>query len=169
MLLGSGGLSIGQAGEFDYSGTQAIKSFKEEGLEVILVNPNIATIQTSKGMANKVYYDPVTPHYIKQIIEKEQPDGIALSFGGQTALNCGVSLYKEGVIGKDSGIHILGTPVDAIQITEDRDLFRKMLAEIGESCAPSDIAYNKEEAQKIANEIGYPCVSKSGLCVRWVR
>jgi carbamoyl-phosphate synthase / aspartate carbamoyltransferase len=165
LLLGSGGLSIGQAGEFDYSGTQAIKSFKEEGLEVILVNPNIATIQTSKGFADKVYYDPVTPHYIKQIIEKEHPDGIALSFGGQTALNCGVKLYEEGIIGKNSGIHILGTPVDAIQITEDRDMFRKMLAEIGESCAPSDIAYNREAAQKIANEIGYPVLVRAAFAL----
>lgn len=165
LLLGSGGLSIGQAGEFDYSGTQAIKSFKEEDLEVILVNPNIATIQTSKGFADKVYYDPVTPHYIKQIIEKERPDGIALSFGGQTALNCGVKLYEDGVIGKDSGIHILGTPVDAIQITEDRDMFRKMLAEIDESCAPSDIAYNRKEAQKIAKDIGYPVLVRAAFAL----
>jgi carbamoyl-phosphate synthase/aspartate carbamoyltransferase len=165
LLLGSGGLSIGQAGEFDYSGTQAIKSFKEEGLEVILVNPNIATIQTSKGFADKVYYDPVTPNYIKQIIEKEHPDGIALSFGGQTALNCGVKLYEEGIIGKDSGIHILGTPVDAIQITEDRDMFRKMLAEIGEQCAPNDIAYNREEATEIANVIGYPVLVRAAFAL----
>lgn len=165
LLLGSGGLSIGQAGEFDYSGTQAIKSFKEEGIEVILVNPNIATIQTSKGFADKVYYDPVTPHFIKQIIEKEQPDGIALSFGGQTALNCGVTLYEEGVIGKNSGIRILGTPVDAIQITEDRDMFRKMLSQIGESCAPSDIAYDRKEAQEIAEEIGYPVLVRAAFAL----
>ena len=131
LLLGSGGLSLGQACEFDYSGTQAIKSFKEEGIEVILINPNIATIQTSKGLADKIYYLPVTYEYVKQIIEDEKPDCIALSFGGQTALNCGVELYEKGVIGDE--VKILGTPVDAIQVTEDRDKFRKMLDEINEN------------------------------------
>ena len=165
LLLGSGGLSIGQAGEFDYSGTQAIKSFKEEGIEVILVNPNIATIQTSKGLADKVYYDPVTPEYIMQIINIERPDGIALSFGGQTALNCGIQLYELGHIGGSSGVHILGTPVEAIQMTEDRDAFRNMLAEIGEECAPSDIAYNLEDAKTIADKLGYPVLVRAAFAL----
>ena len=163
LLLGSGGLSIGQAGEFDYSGTQAIKSFKEEGIEVILVNPNIATIQTSKGLADKIYYLPVTVEYVKQIIEKDKPDCIALSFGGQTALNCGVELYETGVIGGD--VKILGTPVEAIQVTEDRDKFRKMLLRIGEECAPSDIAYNLLDAVKIAEEIGYPVLVRAAFAL----
>ena len=167
LLLGSGGLSIGQAGEFDYSGTQAIKSFKEEGIEVILINPNIATIQTSKGLADKIYYLPVTYEYVKQIIEDEKPDCIALSFGGQTALNCGVELYEKGVIGDE--VKILGTPVDAIQVTEDRDKFRKMLDEINEECAPSDIAYNLSDAVKIAEEIGYPVLVESDVCFRRFR
>jgi carbamoyl-phosphate synthase / aspartate carbamoyltransferase / dihydroorotase len=163
LLLGSGGLSIGQAGEFDYSGTQAIKSFKEEGIEVILVNPNIATIQTSKGLADKIYYLPVTFEYVKQIIEDENPDCIALSFGGQTALNCGVELYEAGIIGEE--VKILGTPVEAIQITEDRDKFRKMLSGIGEECAPSDIAYNLLDAVKIADEIGYPVLVRAAFAL----
>ena len=163
LLLGSGGLSIGQAGEFDYSGTQAIKSFKEEGIEVVLINPNIATIQTSKGLADKIYYLPVTSEYVKQIIEKEKPDCIALSFGGQTALNCGVELYEAGIIGKD--IKILGTPVEAIQMTEDRDKFRKILAEINEECAPSDIAYNLPDAIKIAETIGYPVLIRAAFAL----
>jgi carbamoyl-phosphate synthase/aspartate carbamoyltransferase len=165
LLLGSGGLSIGQAGEFDYSGTQAIKSFKEEGIKVILVNPNIATIQTSKGLADKVYYDPVTPEYITQIINIERPDGIALSFGGQTALNCGIQLYESGHIGGSTGVHILGTPVEAIQMTEDRDAFRNMLAEISEECAPSDIAYNLDDAKTIANNLGYPVLVRAAFAL----
>jgi len=164
LLLGSGGLSIGQAGEFDYSGTQAIKCFKEEGIEVVLVNPNIATIQTSKDLADKIYYLPVTYDYVKQIIEKENPDCIALSFGGQTALNCGVELFEKGVIGGDS-IKILGTPVDAIQVTEDRDKFRNMLADVDESCAPSDIAYNLTEAVEIAETIGYPVLVRAAFAL----
>ena len=163
LLLGSGGLSIGQAGEFDYSGTQAIKSFKEEGIEVVLINPNIATIQTSKGLADKIYSLPVTFEYVKKIIEDEKPDCIALSFGGQTALNCGVELYEKGVIGKE--IKILGTPVEAIQMTEDRDKFRKMLAEIDEECAPSDIAYNLIDAVKIAEGIGYPVLVRAAFAL----
>ena len=163
LLLGSGGLSIGQAGEFDYSGTQAIKSFKEEGIDVVLINPNIATIQTSKGLADKIYYLPVTYEYVKQIIEDEKPDCIALSFGGQTALNCGVELYEKGVIGDK--VKILGTPVDAIQVTEDRDKFRKMLDEINEECAPSDIAYNLSDAIKIAEEIGYPVLVRAAFAL----
>ena len=111
LILGSGGLSIGQAGEFDYSGSQAIKAFKEENIEVILVNPNIATIQTSKGLADKIYYLPVTPEYVKQVIEKENPDGISLSFGGQTALNCGVQLHKQGLL---DNIKILGSSLETV-------------------------------------------------------
>jgi len=165
ILLGSGGLSIGQAGEFDYSGTQAIKSFKEEGIEVILINPNIATIQTSKGLADKVYYDPITPQFLKQIIKKEEPDAIALSFGGQTALNCGISLYDDGIIGGNTGIKILGTPIDAIRVTEDRDKFRHMLGEIDEYCAPSNTAYTLEEAVEKAHSIGYPVLVRAAFAL----
>lgn len=165
LLLGSGGLSIGQAGEFDYSGSQAIKSFKEEGIEVVLVNPNIATIQTSKGIADKVYYDPITPEYVEKIIKLENPDGIALSFGGQTALICGLKLYHKGIVGGESKIKILGTPVEAIQLTEDRDDFRRMLSEIGECCAPSDIAYSLKESLKIAHKIGYPVLVRAAFAL----
>src|SRR5574344_365582 len=122
LLLGSGALKIGQAGEFDYSGSQALKAMREEGIETILINPNIATIQTSEGVADKVYFLPITPYFVTKIIEKECPDGILLAFGGQTALNCGTELYKNGTLNK-YGVQVLGTSVDAIMVTEDRDLF----------------------------------------------
>ena len=157
LILGSGGLSIGQAGEFDYSGSQAIKAFKEENIEVILVNPNIATIQTSKGLADKIYYLPVTPEYVKQVIDKENPDGISLSFGGQTALNCGVKLYEQGYL---DNITILGSSLQTVMDAEDRERFKNILEEIGEYTAPSRVVSNIEEAQEFSKEIGYPLLIK---------
>ena len=129
LLLGSGALKIGEAGEFDYSGSQALKALREEGIYSVLINPNIATVQTSEGVADKIYYLPVTPEFVEQVIEKERPDGILLSFGGQTALNCGVALYKSGVLEKYN-VQVLGTPVQAIIDTEDREIFPGKLAEI---------------------------------------
>src|SRR5260221_1944935 len=129
IILGSGALKIGEAGEFDYSGSQAIKAMKEEGIKTVLVNPNIATIQTSKELADEVYFLPVTPYFVEKIIEKEKPDGIFLSFGGQTALNCGIALHKNGVLEKHN-VQILGTPISAIILTEDRDKFSKHLGTI---------------------------------------
>ena len=122
LLLGSGALKIGEAGEFDYSGSQALKAMKEEGISTVLINPNIATVQTSDGFADKIYFLPVTPYFVEKVIEKERPDGILLAFGGQTALNCGVELYKSGVLAKYN-LQVLGTPVQAIMDTEDRELF----------------------------------------------
>lgn len=124
LILGSGALKIGQAGEFDYSGSQALKALREEGIETVLINPNIATVQTSEGVADKIYFLPVTPFFVEKVIAKEQPQGILLSFGGQTALNCGVELYENGILDKYN-VQVLGTPVQAIMDTEDRDLFIK--------------------------------------------
>ena len=129
LLLGSGALKIGEAGEFDYSGSQALKALKEEGIETILINPNIATVQTSEGVADQIYFLPVTPYFVEKVIQKERPEGIMLAFGGQTALNCGVALYKEGVLEKYN-VKVLGTPVQAIMDTEDRELFVQKLNEI---------------------------------------
>ena len=126
LLLGSGALKIGEAGEFDYSGSQALKAMKEEGINTVLINPNIATVQTSDGFADKIYFLPVTPYFVERVIEKERPDGILLSFGGQTALNCGVELFESGVLEKYN-VRVLGTPVQAIKDTEDRELFVKQL------------------------------------------
>src|SRR5690554_1253788 len=128
VLLGSGALKIGQAGEFDYSGSQALKAMREEGIETVLINPNIATIQTSEGVADTVYFLPITPYFVEKVIEKERPDGILLAFGGQTALNCGTELYTNGTLDK-YGVRVLGTTVEAIMITEDRDLFVRKLDE----------------------------------------
>jgi carbamoyl-phosphate synthase / aspartate carbamoyltransferase len=162
LILGSGGLSIGQAGEFDYSGSQAIKAFKEENIEVILVNPNIATIQTSKGLADKIYYLPVTPEYVKQVIDKENPHGISLSFGGQTALNCGVKLYEKGYL---ENIKILGSSLQTVMDAEDRERFKNILEEIGEYTAPSKIVKTKEEAIEFSKEIGYPLLIRSSFAL----
>ena len=126
LLLGSGALKIGEAGEFDYSGSQALKALREEGVETVLINPNIATVQTSEGVADHIYYLPVQPHFVERVIQKEKPDGILLSFGGQTALNCGVELYEQGILEK-YGVKVLGTPVQAIMDTEDRELFVEKL------------------------------------------
>ena len=129
LVLGSGALKIGEAGEFDYSGSQALKALREEGVSTVLINPNIATVQTSEGVADKIYFLPVSPYFVEKVIQKEQPDGILLSFGGQTALNCGVELYKEGILEK-YGVQVLGTPIQAIIDTEDRELFVERLNEI---------------------------------------
>ncbi|KAJ9467135.1 Protein URA2 [Diplonema papillatum] len=164
LLLGSGGLSIGQAGEFDYSGSQAIKALKEHNLEVILVNPNIATCQTSRGMADEVYFEPVCPEIVEKIIIKERPDSIMLQFGGQTALNCGVKLRDSGVLEKYN-VQVLGTPVDAIIATEDREIFAEKLAEIGEKVAMSQVATSVESALAVANRIGYPVLVRSAFAL----
>ena len=162
LILGSGGLSIGQAGEFDYSGSQAIKAFKEENVEVILINPNIATIQTSKGLADKIYYLPVTPEYVKQVIDKEHPDGISLSFGGQTALNCGVLLYEQGHL---ENIKILGSSLETVMDAEDRERFKNILEEIGEYTAPSKVVSNVFEALEFSKEIGFPLLIRSSFAL----
>jgi carbamoyl-phosphate synthase large subunit len=172
LILGSGALKIGEAGEFDYSGSQAIKAFQEEGIETILVNPNIATIQTSEALADRVYFLPVTPVFVAQVIERERPDAIALGFGGQTALNCGLELARSGVL-KKFNVSVLGTPIETIEATEDRALFCAKLAEIGVEYPRSGAANTLEAAIALANEIGYPVMARvayalgglgSGLC-----
>jgi carbamoyl-phosphate synthase large subunit len=172
LVLGSGGLKIGQAGEFDYSGSQALKALREEGVSTVLINPNIATIQTSEGMADATYFLPVTPEYVEKVIAKEKPDGIFLSFGGQTALNCGVALSRSGVLEK-YGVCVLGSPISAIEKTEDRDLFARTLAEINVDTARSEAASTLPAALAAAERIGYPVMlraayalggSGSGLC-----
>ncbi|MBR1596399.1 MAG: carbamoyl-phosphate synthase large subunit [Phocaeicola sp.] len=164
LLLGSGALKIGQAGEFDYSGSQALKALKEEGIETILVNPNIATVQTSEGIADKVYFQPVTPAFVERIIQRERPDGILLSFGGQTALNCGVVLHQNGVLEK-YGVHVLGTPIQAIMNTEDRDLFVKRLDEIGVKTIQSMACKDIEEVKDAARTLGYPVILRSAYAL----
>jgi len=155
LLLGSGALTIGQAGEFDYSGSQAIKALKEEGIEVIVINPNIATVQTSKGFADQVYFLPLTPYFVEMVIEKEKPDAVMLSFGGQTALNCGLELDKVGVF-KKHGVKVLGTPVRSIELTEDRQLFNRELGKINVD-VPKSVAVNSTKAALVAaKKIGYP-------------
>ncbi len=157
ILLGSGALKIGEAGEFDYSGSQALKALKEEGIYTVLVNPNIATIQTSENIADRVYFLPVTPEYVEKVIARERPDAILLAFGGQTALNCGVALYKSGVLEK-YGVQVLGTPVQSIIDTEDRDIFVKKLDEIGVKTIKSKAVTTVEEALSVADELGYPII-----------
>jgi len=164
LLLGSGALKIGQAGEFDYSGAQALKALKEEGIHSILINPNIATVQTSKDVADTVYFQPVTPEFVERVIEKERPDGILLSFGGQTALNCGVELYEKGVLEK-YGVKVLGTPVQAIIDTEDRDLFVKRLDEIGVKTIKSEACSTVEEVQKAAHALGFPVILRAAYAL----
>ena len=164
LILGSGGLRIGQAGEFDYSGSQAIKALKEEGIKSVLINPNIATIQTSEGLADKVYFLPVTPEFVEGVIKKERPDGIFLSFGGQTALNCGVDLYNSGIL-KKYGVKVLGTSVETIQDTEDRDLFVKRLKEIQALFPKSIAADNIKEAKQAAKKIGYPVMLRAAYAL----
>jgi len=162
LILGSGGLSIGQAGEFDYSGSQAIKALKEEGIYTIMVNPNIATIATSKGLADKVYFLPVTPEFVRKIIKYERPDGIYVTFGGQTALNVGIKLKDEFAA---LGVRVLGTPIKTIITTEDRQLFASAMATIGEKCAESKTATNIEEAIYAANTIGYPVIVRAAYAL----
>ena len=164
LLLGSGALKIGQAGEFDYSGSQALKALKEEGIHTILVNPNIATVQTSDGVADTVYFQPVRPEFVERIIEKERPDGILLSFGGQTALNCGVELFEKGVFEK-YGVKVLGTPVQAIINTEDRDLFVRKLDEIGVKTIKSEACNTLEEIKLAAAELGYPVILRAAYAL----
>ncbi len=164
LVLGSGALKIGQAGEFDYSGSQALKALREEGISSVLVNPNIATIQTSEGIADKVYFLPVTPFFVEEIIKKEQPDGILLAFGGQTALNCGTELYQNGVLQK-YGVEVLGTSVEAIMYTEDRDLFVKKLDEIPMKTPRSKAVESMEDALKAAHELGFPVMVRSAYAL----
>lgn len=162
LVLGSGALKIGEAGEFDYSGTQALKALKEEKINIVLVNPNIATIQTSKDLADKIYFLPVTPYFVQKVIEKEKPDGIFLSFGGQTALNCGLALDRMGVF-KKYKIKVLGTPAKSIEITEDRELFAKELAKISVKVPKGGFARTLDQALKIAQKLGYPLLIRSGF------
>ena len=164
ILLGSGALKIGQAGEFDYSGSQALKALKEEGIETVLINPNIATIQTSEGIADKVYFLPITPHFVEEVIKKEKPDGILLAFGGQTALNCGTEMYLDGTLQK-YGIKVLGTSVEAIMITEDRDLFVKKLNEIDAKTPVSQAVESLTDALAAARRIGYPVMVRSAYAL----
>ena len=160
LLLGSGALKIGEAGEFDYSGSQALKALREEGIKSVLINPNIATVQTSEGVADQIYFLPVTPYFVEKVIEKERPQGILLAFGGQTALNCGVELYKSGVLEK-YGVKVLGTPVQAIIDTEDRELFVEKLDEIDVKTIKSQACENIEDARKAAKELGYPVIIRA--------
>lgn len=164
LVLGSGALKIGQAGEFDYSGSQALKALREEGISSVLVNPNIATIQTSEGIADRVYFQPVTPYFVTEIIKRERPDGILLAFGGQTALNCGTELYKNGIL-KEYGVSVLGTSVEAIMYTEDRDLFVKKLNEIELKTPVSEAVENMEDALAAARKIGYPVMIRSAYAL----
>eukprot|EP01113_Clastostelium_recurvatum_P033495 TRINITY_DN4424_c0_g1_i4.p1 TRINITY_DN4424_c0_g1~~TRINITY_DN4424_c0_g1_i4.p1 ORF type:complete len:2277 (-),score=593.99 TRINITY_DN4424_c0_g1_i4:57-6887(-) len=164
LVLGSGGLSIGQAGEFDYSGSQAIKALKEEGVRTVLINPNVATVQTSPGLADKVYFLPVTPEYVTKVIENERPDALLATFGGQTALNCAVDLYKAGVLER-LGVRVLGTPVESIIATEDRGIFAEKLAEINERIAPSMAVRSIDDAIKAATSIGYPVIVRAAFCL----
>lgn len=164
LVLGSGALKIGEAGEFDYSGSQALKAIKEEGIETILINPNIATVQTSEGVADFVYFLPVTPFFVEKVIEKERPDGILLAFGGQTALNCGVAIYQSGVLEKYN-VKVLGTPVQAIMDTEDRELFVKRLDEIQVKTIKSEAVENIIDARKAAAELGYPVIIRAAYAL----
>ena len=164
LLLGSGALKIGEAGEFDYSGSQALKALREEGVETVLINPNIATVQTSEGVADQIYFLPVQPYFVERVIEKERPDGILLSFGGQTALNCGVELYKSGVLER-YGVRVLGTPVQAIMDTEDRELFVERLNEIDVKTIKSEACENIEQARKAAAELGYPVIIRAAYAL----
>ena len=164
LLLGSGALKIGEAGEFDYSGAQALKALREEGIETILLNPNIATVQTSQGMADRIYFLPVTPYFVERVIKKERPDGILLAFGGQTALNCGVDLYRNGVLEK-YGVRVLGTPVQAIMDTEDRELFVERLNEIDVKTIRSEAVDNVPDALAVANRLGYPVIVRAAYAL----
>ncbi|MDH6359145.1 carbamoyl-phosphate synthase (glutamine-hydrolyzing) large subunit [Parabacteroides sp. PF5-9] len=164
LVLGSGALKIGEAGEFDYSGSQALKAIKEEGIETILINPNIATVQTSEGIADRVYFLPVTPFFVEKVIEKERPEGILLAFGGQTALNCGVALYRNGILEKYN-VRVLGTPVQAIIDTEDRELFVRKLDEIDVKTIKSEAVDNLVDARRAAAELGYPVIIRAAYAL----
>ena len=164
VVLGSGALKIGQAGEFDYSGSQALKALKEEGIETILINPNIATVQTSEQVADKVYFLPVTAYFVEKVIQKEAPQGILLAFGGQTALNCGVELYEAGILDKYN-VKVLGTPVQAIMDTEDREFFNAKLAEINVKTIKSHAVETVEAAKEAAKELGYPVIVRAAYAL----
>ena len=164
LLLGSGALKIGEAGEFDYSGSQALKALREEGIYTVLINPNIATVQTSEGVADQIYFLPVQPYFVERVIEKERPDGILLAFGGQTALNCGVALYQSGVLEKYN-VRVLGTPVQAIMDTEDRELFVEKLNEIDVKTIKSEACETIEQARKAASELGYPVILRAAYAL----
>ena len=164
LLLGSGALKIGEAGEFDYSGSQALKALKEEGIYTVLINPNIATVQTSEGVADQIYFLPVTPYFVEKVIEKERPDGVMLAFGGQTALNCGVALYKDGIFEK-YGVKVLGTPVQAIIDTEDREIFVHKLNEINVKTIKSEAVENAIDARRAAAELGYPVIVRAAYAL----
>ena len=164
LLLGSGALKIGEAGEFDYSGSQALKALKEEGIETVLINPNIATVQTSEGFADKIYFLPVTAFFVEKVIAKERPQGILLAFGGQTALNCGVDLYQSGVLEK-YGVEVLGTPVQAIMDTEDRELFVKKLDEIDVKTIKSEAVSTTDDAIAAAETLGYPVIVRAAYAL----
>ena len=164
LLLGSGALKIGEAGEFDYSGSQALKALREEGVKTVLINPNIATVQTSEGVADQIYFLPVQPYFVERVIEKERPDGILLAFGGQTALNCGVELYQSGVLEK-YGVKVLGTPVQAIMDTEDRELFVEKLNEINVKTIKSEACANIEQARRAAENLGYPVILRAAYAL----
>ena len=164
LILGSGALKIGEAGEFDYSGSQALKALKEEHISTILINPNIATVQTSDEFADKIYFLPVTPFFVEKVIAKERPDGILLSFGGQTALNCGVELFQNGVLEK-YGVKVLGTPVEAIMNTEDRDLFIQQLDAIDVKTIKSEAVDSIDKAIVAAREVGYPVIVRAAYAL----
>ena len=164
LVLGSGALKIGEAGEFDYSGSQALKALREEGVETVLINPNIATVQTSEGVADHIYFLPVTPYFVERLIEKERPDGILLSFGGQTALNCGVALYRSGVLQKYN-VQVLGTPVETIINTEDRELFVRQLDQIDVKTIKSEAVETIEDARRAASELGYPVIIRAAYAL----
>ena len=164
LLLGSGALKIGEAGEFDYSGSQALKALREEGVQTVLINPNIATVQTSEGVADQIYFLPVQPYFVEEVIKKERPDGILLSFGGQTALNCGVELYRQGILEKYN-VKVLGTPVQAIMDTEDRELFVQKLDEINVKTIKSEACENIEQTRKAAAELGYPVIIRAAYAL----
>ena len=164
LVLGSGALKIGQAGEFDYSGSQALKALREEGIRSVLINPNVATIQTSEGIADKVYFLPVTPYFVTEIIKKERPDGIMLAWGGQTGLNVGTALYQNGVL-KEYDVQVLGTSVEAIMNTEDRDLFVKELNKVDLKVPVSEACETMDAALAAARKIGYPIMIRSAYAL----
>ena len=164
LILGSGALKIGEAGEFDYSGSQAIKALREEGIRTILVNPNIATIQTSEDLADEVYFLPVNAHFVERVIEREQPDGLLLSFGGQTALNCGIELDQLGIL-KKHGVQVLGTPLDTIRTTEDRHLFAEVLRSIDLDTPRSRACEDLASALEAAQEISYPVMVRAAFAL----
>ncbi|RZK29619.1 MAG: carbamoyl phosphate synthase large subunit, partial [Hymenobacter sp.] len=164
LILGSGALKIGEAGEFDYSGSQALKALKEEGIRTILINPNIATVQTSDNIADDVYFLPVTPYFVEEVIKKEQPDGILVAFGGQTALNCAVALYRAGVFEKYN-VKVLGTPVQSIIDTEDRDIFKEKLEQIGVLSARSVAVTTMDDALAAAEKIGFPIIVRAAFAL----